>query len=278
MSYYNLIKENYKFFRKQLEKESEKESEKQSENQLDIELETESDTNLDINNEIPPNENLNGGSKSIKYQVIDIDWDDLLNENDEDIFLYSVSKDIEFNNKKIKEPTKEEVYDELLNNQQIEYSFTGEMDEIDDQNIDENIDENIDQDINGINTIKETDIENILSNEAEKEFDENIEDYEDGISDSDDADDFDDTIIKEYFNKNESVSTLETNDETDLADIDNIINNYFESFENVQGGRSIDKIKEILADDTEYKNSLNLTGGNFKPIKKTKINRLYPYN
>ena len=234
MSYYNLIKENYKFFRKQLEKELEKE--------LETELETKSDTNLDINNEIPPNENLNGGSKPVKYQIIDIDWDDLLNENDEDIFLYSVSKDIEFNNKKIKEPTKEEVYDELLDKQQIEHSFTGEMDDINDQNIDENIDE--------INTIKETDIENILSNEAEKEFDENIEDYEDGISDSDDADDFDDAIIKEYFNKNDLVSNAETNNETNLADIDNIINNYFESFENVQGGRSIDKIKEILADDT----------------------------
>lgn len=249
MSYYNLIKENYKFFQKQLK--------------------TESDEDLDINKEITSNENLNGGSKPIKYQVTDFDWDDLVNESDEDVFLYSTSKDIEFNNKKIKEPTKEEAYDELLENKTIEHSFTGEMDEINDQNTDQNTDQ-ID--------VLETDIENILSNEAEKDFEENTEEYENEISDSDDADDFDDTIIKDYFNKNETVSTIKTVDETDLANIDDIINNYFESFENVQGGRSIDKIKEILADDTEYKNSLNLTGGNFKPVRKSKISRLYPYN
>ena len=246
MSYYNLIKENYKFFQTQLKNAS--------------------NDNLNINKEITTNENLNGGSKPIKYQVIDFDWDDLDDEYDEDVFLYSVSKDIEFNNKKIKEPTKEEVYDELLDNNSIKHSFTGEMDEIDDQDIEQT------------KELKESEIENILSNEAEKEIDENIEDYEIDISDSDDADDSDDAIIKEYFNKNESVSALETNDETDLANIDDIINNYFESFENVQGGRSIDKIKEILADDTEYKNSLNLTGGNFKPVRKSKISKLYPYN
>ena len=251
MSYYNLIKENYKFFQEQLKNVS--------------------NDNLDINKEITTSENLNGGSKPIKYQIIDFEWDDLDNEYDEDMFLYSVSKDIEFNNKKIKEPTKEEVYDELLDNYSIKHSFTGEMDEIDDQDID-------DQDIDETKELKESDIENILSNEAEKEFDENIDEYEDAISDSDDADDFDDAIIKDYFNKNETVSKSKINNETDLANIDDIINNYFESFENVQGGRSIDKIKEILADDTEYKNSLNLTGGNFKPIRKSKISRLYPYN
>lgn len=246
MSYYNLIKENYKFFQKQLKNAS--------------------NDNLDINEEITTSENLNGGSKPIKYQVIDFDWDDLDNEYDEDVFLYSVSKDIEFNNKKIKEPTKEEVYDELLDDHSIKHSLTGEMDEIDDQDIDQTTE------------LKESDIENILSNEAEKEFDENIDEYEDAISDSDDADDFDDAIIKNYFNNNETISESKINDEIDLANIDDIINNYFESFENVQGGRSIDKIKEILADDTEYKNSLNLTGGNFKPVRKSKINRLYPYN
>ena len=250
MSYYNLIKENYKFFQKQLK--------------------TETDDDLDINKEITLNENLNGGSKPVKYQVIDFDWDDLINESDEDVFLYSTSKDIEFNNKKIKEPTKEEVYDELLENKLIEHSVTGDMDEIDDQNTDEDLDQTKELD--------ETDIENMLSNEAEKEFEENTEEYENEISDSDDADDFDDKIINEYFNKNETVSVIKTDDETNLANIDDIINNYFESFENVQGGRSIDKIKEILADDTEYKNSLNLTGGNFKPVRKSKISRLYPYN
>lgn len=246
MSYYNLIKENYKFFQNQLKPES--------------------NDDLDINKEITPNENLKGGSKPIKYQVIDFDWDDLVNENDEDVFLYSVSKDIEFNDKKIKEPTKEEVYDELLDNQPLKHSFTGEMNEIDDQNIEQ------------IDTVNETDIENILLTEAGKDFEENTEENENEISDSDDADDFDDTFIKEYFNKNETVSVLKTNDEINLANIDDVINNYFENFENVQGGRSIDKIKEILADDTEYKNSLNLTGGNFKPVRKTKISRLYPYN
>jgi len=250
MSYYNLIKENYKFFQKQLKKKS--------------------DDDLNINKEISLNENLNGGSKQIKYQVVDFDWDDLLDEYDEDVFLYSTSKDIEFNDKKIKEPTKEEVYDELLENKPIEHSFTGEMNELGDQNNGEDLDQPEELD--------ELDIENILSAEAGKDYEENNENNKNESSDSDDIDDFNDKIINEYFNKNETISSSETNDETDLANIDDIINNYFESFENVQGGRSIDKIKEILADDTEYKNSLNLTGGNFKPVRKSKINRLYPYN
>lgn len=250
MSYYNLIKENYKFFQNQLKKNS--------------------DIDSDVNNIMPINENLNGGSKPIKYQVIDFDWDDLIAEDEEDVFLYSTSKDIEFSNKKIKEPTKEEVYDELLNNdQQIEFSFTGEMDDLNDQNID--------QDNDQIDNSNNTTIENILSDEAAKELNENSEDDEKETSESSD-DDVDSISVQDYFGKDQTISALKNNDEIDLADIDDIINNYFESFENVQGGRSIDKIKEILADDTEYKNSLNLTGGNFKVVRKSKMNRLYPYN
>lgn len=248
MSYYNLIKENYKFFQNQLKKNS--------------------DIDSDVNNIMPINENLNGGSKPVKYQVVDFDWDDLVDDNEEDVFLYSTSKDIEIINKKIKEPTKEEAYDELLNNdQQIEHLLTGEMGELDDQNDDQN-----DNQIDDPNNMS---IESMVSDEAAKELNKGSEDDEKESSESSDADP---KIIKDYFDEDETISGLKIENEAELANIDDIINNYFESFENVQGGRSIDKIKEILADDTEYKNSLNLTGGNFKVVRKSKMNRLYPYN
>ena len=127
MSYYNLTKENFKFFSDNLKM-----------NEI-VEKPVEEDVKEVVD------ENLTGGDKKMKYNVIDFDWDDIVLTDEDDIFLSSVSKELQENNKpKIKEPPKEEVYDELLNETEdenennITHKLTGELHEIDDEPI-ENI-------------------------------------------------------------------------------------------------------------------------------------------
>lgn len=242
MSYYNLMKENFKFF----------------------------SNNLKINEDVDEiiEENLTGGKKKMKYNVTDFDWDDIVLNDEDDIFLSSASKELQENNKpKIKEPSKEEVYDELLNGNDTEnnisHKLTGDLHEIDDEES-ENDEHNIFED-----TLADT-----LTIEAENENNDKSEDDSNEII-SDDIDDSEnETMIDEYF----TTKTQNEYSNKDLAEIDDIIQNYFECFENFRGGQNINKIKDILSDETEYKNSLSLTGGNFKPIPKRHINRLYPYS
>lgn len=231
MSYYNLVKENFKFF----------------------------SDNLKINSNESIKDRLEGGKKEMKYNVIDFDWDDIVFNDEDDIFLSSTSK--ELLQEKIKEPPKEEVYDEILNDKKIKRKFTGDLNQIDDV---ENISEDILEET--ISDQLTSEAQNDIDNEFENNLDEIINDDPDSEENSDSEEQ---NIINNYFTDQKN---------TDLAEIDDIIQNYFECFENFQGGQNINKIKDILSDETDYKHSLTLTGGNFKPIVKKNINKLYPYS
>ena len=253
MSYYNLTKENFKFFSDNLKM-----------NEI-VEKPVEEDVKEVVD------ENLTGGDKKMKYNVIDFDWDDIVLTDEDDIFLSSVSKELQENNKpKIKEPPKEEVYDELLNETEdetennITHKLTGELHEIDDEPIEDEEDD-----------VFEDTLADTLTNEANNEKNEEASEHDsDEIITDDEIDTDDDEMIDEYF----TPTTQNEYSNKDLAEIDDIIQNYFECFENFQGGQNINKIKDRLSDENEYKNSLSLTGGNFKPIPKRNINKLYPYS
>lgn len=261
MSYYNLTKENFKFFSDNLKM-----------NEV-VEEPIEEVVNETVEEIVE--ENLTGGDKKMKYNVIDFDWDDIVLTDEDDIFLYSVSKELQENNKpKIKEPPKEEVYDELLNETEndkenenennITHKLTGELHEIDDEQIEDEED-----------GVFEDTLADALTNEASNEKNEEASEHDsDEFITDDEIDTDNDEMIDEYFTPN----TQNEYSNKNLAEIDDIIQNYFECFENFQGGQNINKIKDILSDENEYKNSLSLTGGNFKPIPKRNINKLYPYS
>lgn len=265
MSYYNLTKENFKFFSDNLKMNEIVEE--------PIEEPIEEDVK-EVVDEIV-DENLTGGDKKMKYNVIDFDWDDIVLDDEDDIFLSSVSKELQENNKpKIKEPPKEEVYDELLNGNEnenetetetnITHKLTGELHEIDDEPLEDEED-----------GVLEDTLADALTNEANNEKNEEASEHDsDEFITDDEIDTDNDEMIDEYF----TPTTQNEYSNKDLAEIDDIIQNYFECFENFQGGQNINKIKDILSDENEYKNSLSLTGGNFKPIPKRHINKLYPYS
>lgn len=260
MSYYNLAKRNFKFFMENLNSDESDEDSKQTQ----------------INE---TNSSLTGGSNGIKYNVIDFDWDDIEEIDTEDIFLSSTSKELIQNNKpKIKEPSKDEVYDEILNKEtedmedndetnQFEQKYTGEMTILDDDELKLELD-----DENEVES-EENNLNNTIINEIKDESeDKNELDTEENSDDNEF--DLDDNIIHEYFSeKNNKEDSTD-----DLGQIDDIIQNYFECFENIKGGQNINKIKDVLSqDEIEYKKTLTLTGGNFKPIVKSQMNKLYPY-
>ena len=81
MSYYNLTKENFKFFSDNLKMNEVVEEPVEEVVEEVIE------------------ENLTGGDKKMKYNVIDFDWDDIVLDDEDDIFLSSISKELQENNK-----------------------------------------------------------------------------------------------------------------------------------------------------------------------------------
>lgn len=251
MSYYNLAKRNFKFFMENLKSDD---------------SDTTDSEQIQVNE---TNTSLTGGSNGIKYNVIDFDWDDIEEIETEDIFLSSTSKELIQNNKpKIKEPSKDEVYDEILNKEtedieetnRFEQKYTGEMTILDDDEL------GLELDVENEVESEENNLNNTIIDENKNESDEENSD--------DNEFDLDDNIIHEYFSeKNNKEDSTD-----DLGQIDDIIQNYFECFENIKGGQNINKIKDVLSqDEIEYKKTLTLTGGNFKPIVKSQMNKLYPY-
>ena len=76
MSYYNLTKENFKFFSDNLK--------------MNEVVEEPVDEVVEEVIEEVIEENLTGGEKRMKYNVIDFDWDDIVLDDEDDIFLSSV--------------------------------------------------------------------------------------------------------------------------------------------------------------------------------------------
>lgn len=293
MSYYKLVKDNFKYFTNILKK-NDIEDIKDREEELDFTLE--------------------GGKKEgkkMKYNLTDLDWDDL-EEDDEDIYTSSVKKD--YTNKEF-----DTVYDKVFS-----HKFTGDIedtikDELDNEAIvdldikeEDELESPIPNEI-----IEENQEESVYLNDdiIDADFDDDEDEDEESESESEDKEikmkekynnyfnDIDDNIIddinkdinkdilddinediNEDINKdiNEDnvddkhvVNRFTDDTELDLDEIDSYITSYFSGLE---GGKHISNIKDELNKDyNEYSSSITLTGGNFKPIKTHKSN-LYPYN
>ena len=268
-------------------------------------------------------ESLTGGRKNVsvknkkkKYNVIDFDWNDIIDEEKEDVYLkisayelpHSDSNEIKNSCKKTKSKNKSKKIKHntgVMENEELEddKKFLEKEEGIDDPSIDtsedlksaipediEKVDEDVDKEIDDEIDVGDEDIEDLLDAiEVEDKSETNkttggIEKYYEIDSESEDSSD------SESGDSNDS----ESEDSNDSEDIESFSKSYFEDndkmdleeidnyissyFNGLSGGQHISNIKDELGKDLNaYQNSVSLKGGNFKQIKSHKGN-LYPYN
>ena len=223
MSYYKLVKDNLKYFTESLSKHKKEE-------------------------EI----SITGGNSKRKYNLVDFDWDDL-EEDDEDIYSKTISTSL-----------KKDDYDKDID-KLISHKFTGDITDM----IDDELDYEVEEEVKPENEIEPEIPAEVIDENQEVVQDLNVE-IEDADFDSDEETEEESDLkntYKQYFD--------EIDEKIELDEIDKYINSYFSGLE---GGKHISNIKDELNKDyDEYSSSVTLTGGNFKPIKSHKSN-LYPYN
>ena len=271
----------------------------------------------------PTDESLAGGSKKVssknkkkKYNVIDFDWNDLIDEEKEDVYLklssyelpHSDSKETKNSCKKSKPKNKSKkvkhntgvIGDE---EQEANIEFLEKKEGISDEETDtsEELKSPIPTDVEKDDEDENDKIDDEISVEDDEKEDEddeiNIEDDEieeliDSMNTETNTENKTTGGTENYYNyDSEDESSSDSSysedmdsfsksyfDDEDKMDLEEIDNYISSYFNGLSGGQHISNIKDELGKDLNaYQNSVSLKGGNFKPIKSHK-GSLYPYN